>query len=478
MCLSAGPHWVQAQGLIVERLPSYGSRVLAGASARADKADEEYRLVVSGNYGLGPEQLKEQVVIQMPGKASKDAGVVLKAVPLVVFKRREFDASVLANKIMSNLRNAIHKLSAGEQKKVQEDYFLNQAFNVAGSAQETVYLNALENELESRWGEINGVVVTSYKLDKTSSPVKLLIQGTNLTDATAVLIGSSVRCPVLTSTYSTVIAGLPAGLLNDSIRVLTKKNGLSRLASNRHLAPGAIEPSTRKETDVNATIVANGAGFANGSQVLLDGVPLPTTFVSATQLKATIAQPRAGSYLITVKPGDFLGAKLTVVPAQPQLTSIQPDAGGSGTKVMLMGTALSVGGQVPTVRFNGVEASSTVVVNPQQIEAIVPAGAVTGLLTLTTANGTSVAAAPFTIPALSPEEVNAGRKDFTLKVTGVGFGPGTMLQFNGRSWLPSAVSSTELLVSLPAAAIAHEGSYPVTVKGGGKIMPAVLKIIK
>ncbi len=48
------------------------------------------------------------------------------------------------------------------------------------------------------------------------------------------------------------------------------------------------------------TLAVTGSNFVSGAQVNLAGTPLTTTFVSATQLTASVSQNAAGSYAITV----------------------------------------------------------------------------------------------------------------------------------------------------------------------------------
>ena len=83
------------------------------------------------------------------------------------------------------------------------------------------------------------------------------------------------------------------------------------------------------------TLLVNGSRFVNGAQVLWNGAPLPTTFVSAVQLKATGSALQKGTVPITVAnpgPGAVSTALyLTVtssvaVTVTPSSTSITPGA--------------------------------------------------------------------------------------------------------------------------------------------------------
>ena len=58
----------------------------------------------------------------------------------------------------------------------------------------------------------------------------------------------------------------------------------------------SIDPNTAFNGSPAITLTANGTGFVTGSQVVWNGNPLTTTFVSSTQLTATVPD----AYLTTV----------------------------------------------------------------------------------------------------------------------------------------------------------------------------------
>ena len=78
----------------------------------------------------------------------------------------------------------------------------------------------------------------------------------------------------------------------------------------------------------------------------------------------------------------------------PTITAVLPGSGPVGSSVVLAGTNL-LGAR--TVLFNGVAATGFVVNSITEVMATVPAGATTGVVTLTTAAGTATSATPFTV---------------------------------------------------------------------------------
>jgi hypothetical protein len=83
----------------------------------------------------------------------------------------------------------------------------------------------------------------------------------------------------------------------------------------------------------------------------------------------------------------------TVLKVVPKLTGFLPGSGSVGSSVVLSGTGLT---NVTAVRF-GTKAAAFTADSAAQITATVPAGAVTGKITVVTAGGTAVTATSFTV---------------------------------------------------------------------------------
>src|SRR6516225_7204337 len=78
-----------------------------------------------------------------------------------------------------------------------------------------------------------------------------------------------------------------------------------------------------------------------------------------------------------------------------------------------------------------------------------------------------VAVALPSIVTISPTSAIAGSDDFALTVNGNNFVAGSTVQFGGRKVTSAFVSSTQLIGTVPAAAIATAGSAEVSVANPG-----------
>ena len=258
----------------------------------------------------------------------------------------------------------------------------------------------------------------------------------------------------------------------------------------------SISPTSATAGGAAFTLTANGTNFVNGAIVRWNGANRTTTFVSATQLTASITAAdiaTAGTKPVTVfnpTPGGGTSSAVnfTVNASNPvpTLSSISPSsatAGGAAFTLTATGTNF-INGSV--VRWNGANRTTTFVSATQLTASITAADiAVAGTFPVTIFNptpggGTSTAVnftvnAPSnpvpTLTSISPSSATAGGVAFTLTATGTNFINGSIVRWNGANRTTTFVSATQLTASITAADIATAGTVPVTIfnptPGGG-----------
>jgi uncharacterized repeat protein (TIGR03803 family) len=135
-----------------------------------------------------------------------------------------------------------------------------------------------------------------------------------------------------------------------------------------------------------------GQGFATATGVKFGTGPGTYTVVSDTYM---IAAPAAGATtgaVTVLEPGGNLVTPQTFK-LLPTITSFSPSAGPVGSSVVITGMSLS---QATVVTIGGVKATFTVN-SDTQVTAVVPAGAVTGKVKITTKGGAATSATNFTV---------------------------------------------------------------------------------
>jgi len=260
-------------------------------------------------------------------------------------------------------------------------------------------------------------------------------------------------------------------------------NGLTFTIGNPAPAITTIAPNSANAGSGDVAVTVNGTGFISGSKVRFNNNELVTTFVSATQLTATIpasSLTTGGAANITVSnptPGGGISnaAPFTVNNPAPAIAGLSPGSatvGGAAFTLTISGTNF-VNGAV--VKWNGADRSTNFVSGTQLTAAITAADiASAGSAGVTVTNpapggGTSNAAnftinnpTP-TITTINPSSVTAGGAAFTLTVNGTNFISGAVVKINGSDRATTFVSGSQLTAAILASDIATGATASITV---------------
>jgi outer membrane protein assembly factor BamB len=268
----------------------------------------------------------------------------------------------------------------------------------------------------------------------------------------------------------------------------------------------SVSPATVNAGGGAFVLTAIGAGFSSTSTLEWNGSARPTTFISPTELRATIGASdiaSSASVAVAVASSTSVNASLSNViyvyiqtpPPPPVLSSLSPSAvivGGGAFTLTVNGsnfTAASV------VEWNG-SARVTTLVSPMQLTAVIDASDVAsvGSVPVTVASDATTGAdisAPlaFTVQPLPPLGLNSiypsvtltGGSTFVLTALGQGFQPAAVVQWNGSARPTTYVSQTQLQAQIPATDVAAVGTASITVlnsMGAGTTSAPLLLTVK
>ena len=258
--------------------------------------------------------------------------------------------------------------------------------------------------------------------------------------------------------------------------------------------PLAIASVTPKDVPVGSsavTIVVTGTGFTPTTVIQLSGASVQTTFISSTEIRATIpaSQLQKGMILkLSVVDGTQVVAADTSNNVQvsnpvPTVSTLAPASvlvGSPAGTVTVTGTnfvsgiTLAVNGSLRTTTFvsdtqltASLTAGDFVSASPLLLNAVnpQPGGGASGTIALVVANP-----AP-TIASVSPSALNAGSAATTVTIAGTGFVAGTGVLVNGASRPTTVVNATAMTVALTSADLVSAGSLGITAvnpaPGGG-----------
>lgn len=280
-------------------------------------------------------------------------------------------------------------------------------------------------------------------------------------------------------TFSVTVVNAAPGGGTSAARTFTVSNPAPVLAS--------IAPSSAIAGGAAFALTLSGSGFTGQSVARWNGASLATTFVSATQLTASIAASRiaaAGTASLTVfnpAPGGGTSAArtFTINNPAPVAVSIAPAsavAGGPALTVNVDGSGFVA---ASAVRWNG-SALVTTFVSATQLQAAVPAAliAAPGSATITVFNaapgGGASAGLAFGIVrpvifGVLPAQVAVmapAAPPVPLSVSGLSFAPGARICANGQ-WLPTTFVSASQLTAVLDTSVpqgTRPGAIAITVE--------------
>jgi trimeric autotransporter adhesin len=342
-----------------------------------------------------------------------------------------------------------------------------------------------------------------------SPAVTIVVTGTGFTPTTVIqLAGVPLQTTYISSTQ--IQATIPASQLQTGkLLKLAVANGANVVAAdagddvqvdNPEPTVSALAPSSVLVDSPSETITVTGTNFVSGITLTVNGSPRSTTYVSATQLTASLTSDdflsAAPRLLNAVNPQPGGGASgtiaLVVTNPVPTVTSLSPNAlnaGSAATVVNIVGTGFVAG---TGVLVNGASRPATLVSATAMTVALTFADLSTaGSLGITAVNpapgggvsSSSSIAINNPVPGaitLTPASATAGTGTAQISVTGSGFVPATVVFVNGQPRTTTYVNAKQLVASLTSTDLATAGSLSIIATnpspGGGSTAAASLSV--
>jgi hypothetical protein len=262
----------------------------------------------------------------------------------------------------------------------------------------------------------------------------------------------------------------------------------------------SVTPNTATVLSVGPSIVVSGNNFVSRSIVQLDGAPLATNFVSATELRATVPTAKLATLGVlrisvgTSPPGGGASREVTFEVQNPvaTLTSLSPLSvltNAPNTTLTASGANFVAGAKI----VFGVTSLATTLTNATTLSAVIPssllvgAGSVPVKVVNPAPGGGDSSAIAFTVAnptaaldSINPSAAFVGSASIPMTVTGAGFVAGSSVVWNGTPLVTTFVSATSVRATVPAGSLGAAGDFPVAVAnpapGGGITQPVVFRV--
>ncbi len=300
----------------------------------------------------------------------------------------------------------------------------------------------------------------------------LTVNGTNfLSSSTVTYNGVSHTATFVSSTQVTIpLTAADQGTAGAFAVVVTNpspgggaSNPINFTVNNNVPAVTSISPSSLNASISAVSITVTGTNFVLGATANLNGSPLTTSFVSSTQLTATVsaASQVAGNYVVTVTnpaPGGGISATSAGFTILPVVVGISPSSGpvGSTLFVTILGAnTAEIGKNVVTFTQASQPFSGT---------AIAASGSSSGIvLSVTVPSGLSPSIASAVLSAPSVVSVS---------VSGVAAGNSTPFEVTPTPHAlavspPSAEQNTSVIIGLVGVSTSFDSITQLTTDDSG-----------
>jgi hypothetical protein len=226
-------------------------------------------------------------------------------------------------------------------------------------------------------------IITGFS--PTNGPVGtiVVIDGINFAGVTAVRFNGTNTPNFSVTSPTQISATVPPGATTGLIAVMAPP-GTGTSTNHFRVTTGIpLIFSFTPETGLPGTMVKiEGQDFTGATAVKFNGTNASFTVTAPTQINCTVpAEATSGLISVTTPLGTGFSSTRFIV--APRLTSFSPLNGAVGSSVIVRGTNFT---DVLAVKFGGAPATFTNS-SPNEITAIVPAGALSGPITVTTPAG-------------------------------------------------------------------------------------------
>ena len=297
---------------------------------------------------------------------------------------------------------------------------------------------------------------------------RVSITGTGLAGATAVTINGTGAALVAGGTATSLTATVTSANTSGLITVTTPLGTVTSATPFSVGNPPTINRFTPTSGPAGTVVRLTGTNFVGVTQVTLNGVPIPNFSISDTDLTLTVPNGATTGLLTVTTPfGTGTSSGVFTVPLRPVIDSFIPNRGPVGTTVVLSGRNFT---GATRVGFGGIVA--TVVPVPgnsdTQLTVKVPAGVLTGPVSVTTPLGQGVSERFFTVlptPALTGISPASGVVGTTVTLTGTALDQVVALTLNGAGLTIGSQNATTITFMVPTGV--STGAVLGTATGGG-----------
>ena len=266
-----------------------------------------------------------------------------------------------------------------------------------------------------------------------------------------VFAGVTVTSGLTVHTDTQIQLPVPSGASNGPITVVSP-HGSFTTSSNFLTSPGPVIMDFNPAAGaIGSTVTLDGFNFTGATSVKFGGKSVGSfTVTQDNQLQVAVPTGATNAPISISRPsGTFTtSSNFIVTGAGPIITGFTPATGAQGMTVTISGSFASL----TNVQFNGVTASFTPLTSYNQVQAVVPATATTGPISLLNSGGTTASSALFYLqPWITNFSPSSGIVNTTVTITGRNLTNASSLLVAGVPWSFTG-NATQIVATVPTNA--------------------------
>ena len=332
----------------------------------------------------------------------------------------------------------------------------------------TVPANAVTGVLSATVGTQTGLSQQSFtvlapapsvtSIIPSSGPVgsSFIIKGSHFTGITGLQLNGTSLTSFSLINDSTLSAGVPAGATSGYVVVITPAgNAAGPVPFTVTVALPDIAGFTPAQGITGTTVLISGSNFTGTTNVLFNGMNAVFSVLNSATLSVTVpAGATTGKIAVYTEGGTAFSSTDFTVLSPPVVGNFTPLQGPAGTVVTINGSNF---GGATSVTFSGAAANFTVV-SSTQITAVVPAGAISGLLAVVTPAGSSTSSVVYTVtapPVITSFTPQQGLEGSSVTLSGSNFSSVSLVLFGNLPALFNVVNANTINATVPVGAVTN-----------------------
>lgn len=322
--------------------------------------------------------------------------------------------------------------------------------------------------------------VTNFNPLYGGSGTTVTLTGVNFISATNVTFNGVLSTTVAGQTpnieQNLITVTAPNGVTSGPLVVLSKDGSSHDFSTvSNQVTPGAtnffVQPVVTSFSPAlcrpGTNVVISGTNFTGTAGVQFGGVnAVSFTVVNNNSLQAVVPTNTSSGIIQVNSPYTGPGQSTTNFRMEPTIYNLSPTFGTAGTVVTISGAGLNEQSPNPTVTVGSGAVTTFVTVGANSLSFDVPATASTGVITITTTNGTITSTQLFYLPpSLSSFTPIGGGAGTMVEINGSNFTNATAVTFNGVAAAGFTVTNNSVLSAIAPAGVSS-GAISVTTPGG------------